>query len=134
VATGAPHLEDRSFMTYSEVYEGNCEHFNRDVNAPIFCFKSYCLVTSSLCCRAVNQAMARFPEARRRLLQLHTPIILAVWPQARLVQEERSFTTYSEVYEGNCERFNRDVDAPILHFKDHVHGNLPQNRKRALVP
>jgi hypothetical protein len=85
-------------------------------------------------CRAVNTALARYPEARRRHLQLHTPIILAVWPQARLVQEEESNMTYGEVYEANCLRCNRAVDKPVLFFKEHVHGNLPLDRKRTQPP
>lgn len=78
--------------------------------------------------------MARFPEARRRHLQLHAPIILAVWPQARLVQEERSFATYGEVYENNCARYGRDIDRPILYFKEQIHANVPPEQPRAPPP
>ena len=82
-------------------------------------------------CRAVNGALARYPEARRRCLQLHTPIILAVWPQARLVQEEASAATYGEVYEAYCARYSRDTDRPILMYKEHVHGNLGPDERCA---
>ena len=81
-------------------------------------------------CRSVNNALARYPEARRRNLQLHTPIILAVWPQARLVQEEASTLTYGEVYEANCSRYHREADKPILFFKERVHGDQPADRRR----
>lgn len=56
-----------------------------------------CPYSEASVCRAVNQALLRHPQARQRTLQLHAPIILAVWPQARLVQEEASMCTLGEV-------------------------------------
>jgi hypothetical protein len=89
------------------------------------------LTDNASLCRSVNAALARYPEARRRLLQLHAPIILAVWPQARLVQEEASAAAYGEVYEAHCARYHRDADRPILHYKEHVYGNVPEGTTRA---
>ena len=34
--------------------------------------------------RQMNRLLDRFPEARRRCLAFHTPIIVPVWPQVSL--------------------------------------------------
>ena len=83
--------------------------------------------THGALCSSVNNALTAFPAARKRQLLLHTPIIMAVWPQARLVQEEASLMTYGEVYEHNCARCHRDVDKPILFFKERVHAPVPED-------
>lgn len=85
-------------------------------------------------CRSVNNALTHYPAARRRNLLLHTPIIMAVWPQARIVQEEASLLTYGEVYDHNCARCNRDVDKPIFYYKERVFAANPDGSASAPFP
>ncbi|KAK9855808.1 hypothetical protein WJX84_006870 [Apatococcus fuscideae] len=49
--------------------------------------------------RQMNRLLDRFPEARRRCLAFHTPIIVPVWPQVRLLEEDASYCSYGEAYE-----------------------------------
>ncbi|WIA37453.1 hypothetical protein OEZ86_014371 [Tetradesmus obliquus] len=67
--------------------------------------------------RLLNRLLERSPESRRRLLAWHTPIIVPVWPQVRLFEEEASYCSYGEAYDINCARFGREPDMPIAHFK-----------------
>jgi hypothetical protein len=85
-------------------------------------------------CRSVNWLFRKFPEARCRNLQLHTPIIVSFWPQARLIQEEVSNMTYGETYELTCARAGKDPDRPILHFKEKIHHLQNTEPSSALPP
>jgi hypothetical protein len=49
--------------------------------------------------RLANALLERAPDARRRGLAWHTPAIVPVWPQLRLLEEEPSYASYYEAYE-----------------------------------
>ena len=45
------------------------------------------------------------------------PLHLA-WPlQVRLIEEEASYASYAEAYEINCARHGKELDAPMIKFK-----------------
>ncbi|BDA47386.1 probable transcription-associated protein 1 [Coccomyxa sp. Obi] len=67
--------------------------------------------------RNMNRLLDKHPQSRRRHLAWHTPIIVPVYPQVRLVEEELSYCSYGEAYEVNCARYGREADMPIAHFK-----------------
>jgi transformation/transcription domain-associated protein len=50
--------------------------------------------------RLANALLERAPDARKRGLGWHTPAIVPVWPQLRLLEEEPSYASYYEAYEG----------------------------------
>lgn len=68
--------------------------------------------------RMFNRLLHRHPESRKRQLAFHTPAIVTIWPQVRLVEEEPSYCSCGEAYEVNCARYGREPDLPITHFKD----------------
>jgi len=72
--------------------------------------------------RMYNQLLDRHPESRRRHLKFHTPAIVTIWPQVRLLEEEPSYCSCGEAYEVNCARYGREPDLPIIHFKDQCCG------------
>jgi transformation/transcription domain-associated protein len=49
--------------------------------------------------RLCNALLERRPDSRKRALAWHTPAIVPVWPQLRLIEEEPSYTSYYEAYE-----------------------------------
>ncbi|CAA6673494.1 unnamed protein product [Spirodela intermedia] len=55
--------------------------------------------------RVLNKMFDKHKESRRRHLCIHTPIIIPVW---------------SQVYEINCARHNREADLPITRFKEQL--------------
>jgi len=65
-----------------------------------------------------NKLLLQHPESRRRHLTFHTPAIVGIWPQVRLLEEEPSYCSCGEAYEVNCARYGREPDLPIIHFKD----------------
>ncbi|KAI3989472.1 hypothetical protein MKX01_022747 [Papaver californicum] len=70
--------------------------------------------------RVMNQMFDKHKESRRRHLSLHTPIIIPVWSQVRMVEDDLMYSTFLEVYEVNCARHNREADLPITHFKEQL--------------
>lgn len=70
--------------------------------------------------RVLNRLFDKNKESRRRHLAFHTPIIIPVWPQVRLVEDDLMYSTFGEVYEINCARYGREADLPITHFKDRL--------------
>lgn len=70
--------------------------------------------------RSVNKLLDKHKESRRRNLAFHTPILIPVWPQVRLVEDEVTYSTFAEVYEVNCARFGREPDQPIQFFKQRL--------------
>ncbi|XP_068646622.1 uncharacterized protein [Aristolochia californica] len=70
--------------------------------------------------RVMNRIFDKHKESRRRNLSIHTPIIIPVWSQVRLVEDDLMYSTFLEVYEINCARHNREADLPITHFKEQL--------------
>lgn len=70
--------------------------------------------------RVLNRMFDKHKEARRRHLYIHTPIIIPVWSQVRMVEDDLMYSTFLEVYEINCARNNREADLPITHFKEQL--------------
>lgn len=67
--------------------------------------------------RLMNRLLDKNPQCRSRSLGWFAPVIVPVWNQVRLIEEDPSYTTYSEAYEVNCTRYNREPDHPVIHFK-----------------
>ncbi|KAJ6816627.1 putative transformation/transcription domain-associated protein [Iris pallida] len=70
--------------------------------------------------RVLNKMFDKHKESRRRHLTIHTPIIIPVWSQVRMVEDDLMYSSFLEVYEINCARHNREADNPITHFKEHL--------------
>ncbi|XP_058091042.1 uncharacterized protein LOC131237348 isoform X3 [Magnolia sinica] len=70
--------------------------------------------------RVMNRMFDKHKESRRRHLCIHTPIIIPVWSQVRMVEDDLMYSTFLEVYEINCARHNREADLPITHFKEQL--------------
>lgn len=68
--------------------------------------------------RHLNRMLEKHKQTRRRHLMFHTPIIVPVWPQVRLLEEEASYSTFGEACEINCARYGREADVPITFFKE----------------
>ena len=65
----------------------------------------------------MNKLLARHPQTRRRHLAWHTPTVVPIWPNVRLMEEEASYSSYGEAYEVHCARYGREPDLPIVQFK-----------------
>lgn len=72
--------------------------------------------------RLMNRLLDKHPPCRSRSLNWFAPVIIPVWTQLRLMEEDPSYTTYFEAYEMNCTRYGREPDHPVLHFKKIIHG------------
>ncbi|XP_038988658.1 transformation/transcription domain-associated protein-like isoform X2 [Phoenix dactylifera] len=70
--------------------------------------------------RVLNKMFDKHKESRRRYLSIHTPIIIPVWSQVRMVEDDLMYSTFLEVYEINCARHNREADMPITLFKEQL--------------
>ncbi|GLJ07095.1 hypothetical protein SUGI_0058030 [Cryptomeria japonica] len=70
--------------------------------------------------RVLNRLFDKHKESRRRHLAFHTPVIIPVWPQVRMVEDDLMYSTFGEVYEINCARYGREADLPITHFKERL--------------
>ncbi|XP_042493905.1 transformation/transcription domain-associated protein-like isoform X1 [Macadamia integrifolia] len=70
--------------------------------------------------RVMNRMFDKHKESRRRHICIHTPIIIPVWSQVRMVEDDLMYSTFLEVYENNCARNNREADLPITHFKEQL--------------
>nr|XP_029116772.1 transformation/transcription domain-associated protein isoform X3 [Elaeis guineensis] len=70
--------------------------------------------------RVLNKMFDKHKESRRRHLSIHTPIIIPVWSQVRMVEDDLMYSTFLEVYEINCARHNREADMPITLFKERL--------------
>ena len=68
--------------------------------------------------RVFNQMLEADQGARRRKLQFHTPTMLKIWPQVRLMEDDASYSSFMSAYEINCARYGREPDLPIEHFKE----------------
>eukprot|EP00897_Mesotaenium_endlicherianum_P005503 jgi/Mesen1/4981/ME000248S04265 len=74
--------------------------------------------------RVINRLLDKHKESRRRNLAFHTPIIIPVWPQVRLVEDEATYSTLAEVYDVNCARYGREADGPIAYFKEKLNSAI----------
>ncbi|KAH7432383.1 hypothetical protein KP509_07G020000 [Ceratopteris richardii] len=74
--------------------------------------------------RVLNRLFDKNKESRRRHLAFYTPIIIPVWPQVRLVEDDLMYSTFGEVYEINCARYGREADLPITRFKDRLNQTI----------
>ncbi|XP_078446328.1 phosphatidylinositol 3- and 4-kinase family protein with FAT domain-containing protein isoform X2 [Wolffia australiana] len=70
--------------------------------------------------RVLNKMFDKHKESRHRNLCIHTPIIIPVWSQVRMVEDDLMYSTLLEVYEINCARHNREADLPITRFKEQL--------------
>eukprot|EP00898_Chlorokybus_atmophyticus_P003741 jgi/Chlat1/4368/Chrsp29S04524 len=70
--------------------------------------------------RICNRFLDKHKETRRRHLLFHVPVIIPVWPQVRLVEDDPTYCTFGEVYEINCARYDREADYPITLFKENL--------------
>ncbi|KAJ4791719.1 Transformation/transcription domain-associated protein [Rhynchospora pubera] len=70
--------------------------------------------------RILNKMFDKHKESRRRHLAINTPIIIPVWSQVRMVEDDLMYSTFLEVYEINCARNNREADTPITTFKEQL--------------
>ncbi|KAG7584206.1 Protein kinase-like domain superfamily [Arabidopsis suecica] len=70
--------------------------------------------------RVMNQMFDKHKESRRRHIGIHTPIIIPVWSQVRMVEDDIMYNTFLEVYENHCARNDREADLPITHFKEQL--------------
>ncbi|XP_010268349.1 PREDICTED: transformation/transcription domain-associated protein-like [Nelumbo nucifera] len=70
--------------------------------------------------RVMNRMFDKHKESRRRHICIHTPIIIPVWSQVRMVEDDLMYGTFLEVYENHCARNNREADLPITHFKEQL--------------
>ena len=84
---------------------------------------------------AFNSVLEENSETRRRATKFYTPAIISLWPQITLVEDHESFVSFMEVYEWFCSRFGRELDAPIMRFKELVSKALAQSQEQtALTP
>ncbi|XAR57979.1 Non-specific serine/threonine protein kinase [Bertholletia excelsa] len=70
--------------------------------------------------RVMNRMFDKHKESRRRHISIHTPIIIPVWSQVRMVEDDLMYSTFLEVYENHCARNNREADEPITYFKEQL--------------
>ncbi|OIV92684.1 hypothetical protein TanjilG_18035 [Lupinus angustifolius] len=70
--------------------------------------------------RVMNQMFEKHKESRRRHIGIHTPIIIPVWSQVRMVEDDLMYSTFLEVYENHCARNDREADLPITYFKEQL--------------
>ncbi|XP_044463478.1 transformation/transcription domain-associated protein-like isoform X2 [Mangifera indica] len=70
--------------------------------------------------RVMNQMFDKHKESRRRHICIHTPIIIPVWSQVRMVEDDLMYSTFLEVYENHCSRNDREADLPITFFKEQL--------------
>ncbi|CAN0918697.1 Transcription-associated protein 1 [Linum grandiflorum] len=70
--------------------------------------------------RVMNQMFDKHKESRRRHISIHTPIIIPVWSQVRMVEDDVMYSTFLEVYENHCARNDREADLPITYFKEQL--------------
>lgn len=80
--------------------------------------------------RLLNRLMEAHPQARSRLMAFHTPLVVPVWPQVRMLEEDPSFCSYGDAYDVNCARYGREADTPISYFKRRCAdeaGNIPKD-------
>ncbi|KAK2974573.1 hypothetical protein RJ640_016914 [Escallonia rubra] len=70
--------------------------------------------------RVMNQMFGKHKESRRRHISIHTPIIIPVWSQVRMVEDDVMYSTFLEVYENHCARNDREPDLPITYFKEQL--------------
>ncbi|KAK9678784.1 hypothetical protein RND81_11G233100 [Saponaria officinalis] len=70
--------------------------------------------------RVMNRMFDKHKESRRRHICIHTPIIIPVWSQVRMVEDDLMYSTLLEVYENHCARNDREADLPITLFKEQL--------------
>ncbi|KNA06133.1 hypothetical protein SOVF_183880 [Spinacia oleracea] len=70
--------------------------------------------------RVMNRMFDKHKESRRRHICIHTPIIIPVWSQVRMVEDDLMYSTLLEVYDNHCARNDREADLPITLFKEQL--------------
>ncbi|XP_031107078.1 transformation/transcription domain-associated protein-like [Ipomoea triloba] len=70
--------------------------------------------------RVMNRMFDKHKESRKRHICIHTPIIIPVWSQVRMVEDDLMYSTFLEVYENHCARNDREADLPITFFKEQL--------------
>ncbi|MCL7050221.1 hypothetical protein MKW94_020144 [Papaver nudicaule] len=77
--------------------------------------------------RLMNRMFDKHKESRRRHLSIHTPIIIPVWSQVRMVEDDLTYRTFLEVYEFSCDRHNQEADLPITCFNEQLNQAISGN-------
>ncbi|VFQ99863.1 unnamed protein product [Cuscuta campestris] len=79
--------------------------------------------------RVMNRMFDKHKESRKRHICIHTPIIIPVWSQVRMVEDDLMYNTLLEVYENHCARNAREADQPVTYFKEQLNqaisGQMP---------
>ncbi|CAH9105798.1 unnamed protein product [Cuscuta europaea] len=79
--------------------------------------------------RVMNRMFDKHKESRKRHICIHTPIIIPVWSQVRMVEDDVMYSTFLEVYENHCARNDREADQPVTFFKEQLNqaisGQMP---------
>ncbi|KAG9129909.1 hypothetical protein Leryth_007000 [Lithospermum erythrorhizon] len=70
--------------------------------------------------RVMNKMFDKHKDSRQRHIYIHTPIIIPVWAQVRMVEDDLMYSTFLEVYENYCARNDREADQPITFFKEQL--------------
>ncbi|GAB2260071.1 hypothetical protein Droror1_Dr00010926 [Drosera rotundifolia] len=70
--------------------------------------------------RVMNRMFDKHKESRKRHICIHTPIIIPVWSQVRMVEDDVTYNTFLEVYDNHCARNGREADLPITLYKEHL--------------
>lgn len=70
--------------------------------------------------RVMNRMFDKHKDSRRRHICIQTPIIIPVWSQVRMVEDDLMYSTFLEVYENHCARNDREADHPITYFKEQL--------------
>ncbi|GAB2282828.1 hypothetical protein Dimus_017364 [Dionaea muscipula] len=70
--------------------------------------------------RVMNRMFDKHKESRKRHISIHTPIIIPVWSQVRMVEDDLMYNTFLEVYENHCARNDREADLPINFYKEQM--------------
>lgn len=66
--------------------------------------------------RILNTVLERKKESRRRNLSFHLPLIVPLSHQVRLVQDDPSYQSLSDIYEDHCDRTGIYKDEPMIYY------------------
>lgn len=78
--------------------------------------------------RIFNGALSKRKESRRRNLNFTLPLIQALAPSIRLIQDDTSYISLQAVYEDYCRRSNINKDDPILFTMENMRQGFAQHQ------
>jgi len=70
--------------------------------------------------RMINHFLEKRKETCRRGLQFSVPRVVAVSPQMRLIEDNPSFISLSEIYKEGCQKCDQDADKPISLYYEKI--------------